>query len=70
VNIDPNEEVSLGSLQGGLLTLRKAVKKIMAMPPLDQSAVEVYRKDQPDILTIKEIRELAMRPEFQSDDED
>jgi hypothetical protein len=34
------------------------------------SVVEVYRKGQPNILTIKEIRELAMRPEFKSDGKD
>jgi hypothetical protein len=68
-NIDPEEMVSAPHLQGGAITMRKAVRKTMAMPPFQQGLVEIFRSGQPEPLTINDIRILAERPEFQSEAE-
>ena len=67
MDADPEEYVSVPHVQGGLITLRSAVQKVMALSPIDQGLAEIFRQDtQPAILTINEIKRLAERPEFQS----
>jgi hypothetical protein len=70
MSFDPEEIVSAPIVTAGPLTLRTAVRKIVAMTPADQALATVFRSGEPSCLTIDDIKTLATRPEFQLRDDD
>jgi hypothetical protein len=65
-DFDPDEMVSAPAVSAGSISLRTAVKKIMQLPPDAQLAAAIFRErgNDPTLLSITHIRELARRPGF------
>ena len=57
MNFDPDEGVTLYGI--GRTTLRRAVEQVMALPHPERGEATIFRDEEPSILDIAEIEQLA-----------
>lgn len=63
-NCDPEEMVSCPMVNGGLITLKAAVKGVMMLPVEPRAAADIFRDLEPTVLCLPDIEQLGKRADF------